>query len=71
VPPRERGKTPAGFRTQLLQRPRNEALHDGIPAQRRHVCSATRASPINLRHADYNALVSTQWFKGEARHGCF
>jgi predicted nucleotidyltransferase component of viral defense system len=34
VPPHERGRTPAGFRTQLLQRLRNEALRTGIPAQR-------------------------------------
>lgn len=32
--PRERGKTPAGFRAQLLQRLRNEALRTGIPSQR-------------------------------------
>lgn len=31
---RERGRTPAGFRTQLLQRLRNEALRTGVPAQR-------------------------------------
>ena len=34
MPPRERGRTPAGFRAQLLQRLRNEALQTGIPAQR-------------------------------------
>ena len=34
VPPPERGRTPSGFRTQLLQRLRNEALRAGIPAQR-------------------------------------
>jgi hypothetical protein len=34
MPPRERGKTPAGFRTQLLQRLRNEALRTGTPALR-------------------------------------
>lgn len=34
MPRPERGRTPAGFRTQLLQRLRNEALHTGIPAQR-------------------------------------
>jgi len=34
VPPQERRRTPAGFRTQLLQRLRNEALRAGIPAQR-------------------------------------
>lgn len=34
MPQRERGRTPAGFRTQLLQRLRNEALRTGIPAQR-------------------------------------
>jgi hypothetical protein len=34
VPPRERGRTPAGFREQLLQRLRNGALRDGIPAHR-------------------------------------
>ncbi len=32
--PPNRGSTPAGFRTQLLQRLRNEALRTGIPAQR-------------------------------------
>ena len=31
---RERGSAPAGFRTQLLQRLRNEALRTGVPAQR-------------------------------------
>ncbi|MCC6179818.1 MAG: nucleotidyl transferase AbiEii/AbiGii toxin family protein [Chloroflexi bacterium] len=30
--PRERGRTPAGFRTQLLQRLRNQALATGVPA---------------------------------------
>jgi len=34
VPERERGRTPPGFRTQLLQRLRNEALRTGIPARR-------------------------------------
>jgi predicted nucleotidyltransferase component of viral defense system len=34
MPPKERGRAPAGFRTQLLQRLRNEALRTGIPAQR-------------------------------------
>jgi predicted nucleotidyltransferase component of viral defense system len=34
VPQPERGRTPSGFRTQLLQRLRNEALRTGIPAQR-------------------------------------
>lgn len=34
MPPQERGRTPAGFRTQLLQRLRNEALRTGVPAQR-------------------------------------
>jgi hypothetical protein len=34
VPLRERGNTPAGFRAQLLQRLRNEALRTGIPVQR-------------------------------------
>lgn len=34
VPLQERGGTPSGFRTQLLQRLRNEALRAGIPAQR-------------------------------------
>lgn len=34
MPLRERGRTPTGFRTQLLQRLRNEALRAGIPAQR-------------------------------------
>jgi hypothetical protein len=34
VPPRERGSSPGGFRTQLLQHLRNEALRTGIPAQR-------------------------------------
>jgi hypothetical protein len=34
VSQRERGRTPAGFRTQLLQRLRNEALRTGVPAQR-------------------------------------
>lgn len=34
MPSQERGKTPAGFRTQLLQLLRNEALRAGIPAQR-------------------------------------
>lgn len=34
MPQPERGRTPAGFRTQLLQRLRNEALRTGIPAQR-------------------------------------
>ncbi|MFN8632408.1 MAG: nucleotidyl transferase AbiEii/AbiGii toxin family protein [Chloroflexota bacterium] len=34
MPPRERGSTPAGFRAQLLQRLRNEALRTGVPAQR-------------------------------------
>lgn len=34
MPQRERGRTPAGFRIQLLQRLRNEALRAGIPAQR-------------------------------------
>ncbi len=34
MPQRERGRTPAGFRIQLLQRLRNEALRTGIPAQR-------------------------------------
>jgi hypothetical protein len=30
----ERGETPAGFRTQLLQRLRNEAIRVGVPVQR-------------------------------------
>ena len=34
MPQRERARTQAGFRTQLLQRLRNEALRSGIPAQR-------------------------------------
>lgn len=34
MPQRDDGRTPAGFRTQLLQRLRNEALRTGIPAQR-------------------------------------
>ncbi len=34
MPPRERGRTPAGFRAQLLQRLRNEALRTGLPPQR-------------------------------------
>lgn len=34
MPQPERGRTPAGFRTQLLQRLRSEALRTGIPAQR-------------------------------------
>lgn len=34
MPPKERGKTPAGFRAQLLQHLRNGALKSGIPAQR-------------------------------------
>ena len=33
MPQRERGRTPAGFRAQLLQRLRNEALQAGIPVQ--------------------------------------
>ena len=32
--PRERGKTPPGFRAQVLQRLRNEALRTGVPSQR-------------------------------------
>jgi|DewCreStandDraft_5_1066085.scaffolds.fasta_scaffold00018_16 predicted nucleotidyltransferase component of viral defense system len=40
MPSRERGRTPAGFRTQLLQRLRNEALRTGIPAQRFQQCVA-------------------------------
>ena len=34
MPQPERGKTPTGFRTQLLQRLRNEALRTGIPVER-------------------------------------
>ena len=34
MPQGERGRMPVGFRTQLLQRLRNEALRTGIPAQR-------------------------------------
>ncbi len=34
MPPGERGRTPADFRAQLLQRLRNEVLRAGIPAQR-------------------------------------
>src|SRR4051812_41766870 len=34
MPRPERGSTPQGFRRQLLARMRNQALHDGISAQR-------------------------------------
>jgi hypothetical protein len=50
VPPRERGRTPAGFRTQLLQRLRNEALRAGIPAQRLQQCVAFERLLARLPH---------------------
>jgi predicted nucleotidyltransferase component of viral defense system len=52
VPPRERGNTPAGFRTQLLQRLRNEALRAGIPAQQLQQRVAFERLLARLPHDD-------------------
>lgn len=52
MPQPDRGATPAGFRTQLLQRLRNQALREGVPVQRLQQRIAFERFLVRLSHSD-------------------